>query len=144
MSVFYGNVIAASGGNTSEASRLFENTSAATNTSAAAATLTGAEIAAGVILRSGPTAIFSDTTDTAANIIAALFGPNQSPGRIPIGVSLRLRIVNSSGFAQTLLAGTGVTLVGTMTLATATFRDFLVTITGVNTVTITNIGSGTD
>src|SRR5437016_14091493 len=42
------------------------------DTTVGAATLTAAEIVGGVITRSGSTAAYTDTTDTAANNIAAL------------------------------------------------------------------------
>lgn len=63
-----------------------------------------------------------------------------------IGQSYTLRICNSGAGTLTLGAGTGVTLSGTMTVATTTFRDFNVTYGGTEaspTVTITNIGLGT-
>jgi hypothetical protein len=41
-------------------------------TATAGTTLTAAQMINGAILRSGPTAAFSDTTDTATNILAAL------------------------------------------------------------------------
>jgi hypothetical protein len=55
------------------------------------------------ILRSGPTAAFTDTTDTAANIIAAF------PG-IAVNDSIILSIGNFTGYDQTIEGGTGVTL----------------------------------
>lgn len=67
------------------------------------ATLTAANIFAGYILRSGPTAAFTDTLDTAANIIALL--QNIIPG-----YGLDFTIVNLTNYVQTIAAGTGVTL----------------------------------
>lgn len=74
-------------------------------TTVGAGTLTAAAIAGGVINRSGPTAAYTDTTDTAANIIAAL--PNAQ-----LGQSWEATIVNTTGFAETIAGGTGVTLSG--------------------------------
>lgn len=68
-------------------------------------TLTAAQIAGLVITRSGPTAAFNDTTDTAANIIGALTGAF-------VGQSFEISIVNTTAFPLTLLAGSGVTLSG--------------------------------
>jgi len=59
------------------------------------------------------------------------------------GWSYMLRITNSSGGTTTLAAGTGVTLTGTMTMATNTFRDFVVTINNAGAITIQSVGSGT-
>jgi len=97
---------------------------------AGAGTLTAAGIVGGVINRSGPTAAYSDTTDTGPNIIAAL--PNAE-----VGQSWELSIVNTVAFAQTLVAGAGVTLSGLSSPipanATATV---LCTYSGAGTVTM--------
>ncbi|MHB1933637.1 MAG: hypothetical protein ACYCR5_04545 [Leptospirillum sp.] len=101
------------------------------------ATLTAALLLGQIISRGGAqTAAFTDTTDTAADIIAA-FG-------YLVG-SVVVRIINTTADVQTIAGGTGVTISGTATLAAGTFRDFLMTMdVGANTVTLTNIGSGTD
>ena len=57
-----------------------------------------------------------------------------------------LRICNSGAGTFTLAGGTNVTVTGTATIATTTFRDFTVIYggtAGAPTVTITNIGTGT-
>ena len=99
-------------------------------------TLTAALIAGGIVLRGGSqTGAFTDTTDTAANIIGQigyLFG------------SMKIRIVNNTADTQTIAGGSGVTILGTATLAANTFRDFLMTMDTNNTVTLTNIGSGSN
>ena len=69
-------------------------------------TLTAAGLVGGVINRSGPTAPYTDTTDTAANIVAAL------PSFVS-GATFFVRIKNSVGFLATLTAGSGVTLPAT-------------------------------
>jgi hypothetical protein len=76
------------------------------------------------------------TTRTGAQMIA--------DGFYSIGDSYMLRIVNGQGTGVlTLAAGDGnVTLTGTMTMAINTFRDFVVTVTGTNTLTIQNVGTG--
>jgi hypothetical protein len=74
-------------------------------TTVGAGTLNAATVVGGVITRSGPTAAYTDTTDTAANIIAAL--PNPS-----LGQSWELTLVNTTAFAETLAAGAGVTIAG--------------------------------
>ena len=63
-----------------------------------------------------------------------------------IGGGYTLRIANSGAGTLTLAGGTGVTVTGTATVATNTFRDFNVRYTGTEaapTMTITNIGLGT-
>lgn len=98
-------------------------------------TITGALLKGLDVSRGGAqTGAFSDTTDTAADIYTA-FGS--------VTGSVRVRILNTTGDTETILAGTGVTLVGTMTLAAGTWRDFLVQIVSGTAVTITNLGSGT-
>jgi len=95
-------------------------------------TLTVAAMAGGVYQRAGMTAGRSDTTDTAANIIAAF--PNMD-----IGDSMVLVISVSVAFTLTLLAGAGVTLAGATTVIANSMRLFLVTKTGAATVTITGL-----
>lgn len=80
---------------------------------------------------SGATAM---TTRTAAQLIAAI--PNAQ-----IGESYILRVYNTNGGTLTLTGGTGVTITGTATIATAVSRDYNVSITGAATVTMQNIGS---
>ena len=100
--------------------------------------ITAAGMAAGVVLRSGPTANYADAMDTAAHILAAF------PGAV-VGSSYRFRVVNSVAFTNTVTAGSGNTLAGTTAIAASTWRDYIVTFTNVTTAaaTITGIGSGT-
>jgi hypothetical protein len=95
-----------------------------------AGTLTAAGIVGGVITRSGSTAAYSDATDTAANIIAAL--PNAN-----VGQSWEFSIVNTVAFAETITAGSGVTLSGLAgpIPGNATGR-YLVSYTGASAVTM--------
>jgi hypothetical protein len=100
-------------------------------------TLTGAQVAGArhvTLLTSGATA---QTTPTAANILAAI--PNGQ-----IGDSYVLRIVNSNGGTLTITADASVTATGTLTLATQTWREWYVTITGATTATMKQIGTGTN
>lgn len=99
-----------------------------------AATLTAAAILGGLITRTGvQVAAWTDTTDTAANIIAATL--NQS-----VGSSFLLRIVNPSAYADTLSGGTGVTLSGAGIVAPYSTLELLVTIASATTVTMYGIG----
>lgn len=92
-------------------------------------TLTGSAIAAGIITRSGPTAAYSDTTDTATNIAAA------KPNAV-VGMSWPLVIKNTVAFRQTLAAGVGVTLLGQIIVPPLSAGLFLVTYTGTGAVSI--------
>ena len=62
------------------------------------------------------------------------------------GYGYNLRICNSGAGTMTVAAGANFTLTGTMTIATATYRDFRVIYAGTPgapTVTMTNVGLGT-
>jgi hypothetical protein len=69
-------------------------------------TLTAAQILGGIIQRSGPTAAFTDTTDIAANLDAALMSA------AVVGTTFELDILNTTAFPMTLSGGTGVTITG--------------------------------
>ncbi len=99
-------------------------------TTAATGTLTAAAIAGGVITRSGPTAAFTDTTDTAAHIIAAI--PDAVAGQ-----SFKLQIKNTTAFAETLVGGTNVTLSGGQTIIPPnSVGVFLITYVSATSVTM--------
>lgn len=107
---------------------LGESYSAGADATVGASTLTGAMIATGLIARTGSTAGYTDTTDTATNIIAALAG-NQPTAEAVQGTSFRCRILNTVAFALTLAAGVGVVLgSGTLNVAASTWRDLLFTV----------------
>ncbi len=90
-------------------------------TSTTGTTLTAAQFS-GIIVRSGPTAAYSDTTPTAAEIVASIATPAN-------GLAYFLVIENTVAFAATVVAGTGVTLVGSTGIAASFTRLYLVTIT---------------
>jgi hypothetical protein len=92
------------------------------NTGGAASNLTASSILAGMLVRSGPGAGFADTLPTVNALIAA--APHLS-----VGDSFTFLSQNNSGFTQTVTTNTGWTLTGTMTVATVSTREFLVTIT---------------
>lgn len=84
------------------------------------------------------------TPGTQTTRTAALMYADDPLASLPGGYLLR--ICNSGAGTLTLAGGTSVTTSGTMTVATATFRDFTVVYGGneaAPTVTITNIGTGT-
>ncbi len=101
-------------------------------TTAGAGTLTGAAITGGVITRSGPVAAYSDTTDTAALIVAAIGAPF-------IGQSFFVHIKNTVNFTQTILAGGGVTLSGSVVVPANSVALYLVTLTSLSAVTFLHI-----
>lgn len=113
---------------------------------ALASGVTTAALAAGVITGGSMVTVVSaattpgtQTTRTAAQMYA------DDPLAYP-GMSYRLRICQGGANTLTLGAGTDVTLVGTMTVATNTYRDFSVVISGTAAAplyTITSIGLGT-
>lgn len=120
---------------------LAQASDALTALNAAVGTLPAAAITGGdwVTMISSNAAPGTQTTRTALQ----MFGddPTAYPGSVYM-----LRICNSGVGTLTLAAGSGVTLTGTMTVATATFRDFAVAYGGTTalpTVTITNVGTGT-
>lgn len=96
-------------------------------------TLTAVGILAGNIVRSGATVAFTDTTATAADIVALI--PNATAGQ-----SFRLNISNNTAFLETLAAGVGVTLNGLTLIPGRSTAQFLVTLDSLTAVTIYGMG----
>jgi hypothetical protein len=106
---------------------LGENILAGAISTAGAGTWTGASIATGIINRTGPTAGYTDTTDSAANIIAALAG--NGAGIVDAGSTFRLLVRNTVAYAMTFAAGTGVVEgTGTLNIASSTVREYILTV----------------
>ncbi len=102
-------------------------------TTAGAGTITGAGIASGVTLRSGSTSAFTDTTDTAANIIAAR-------AQVFIGSSWEYTYKNNTVAAvATLTGGSGVTVSGFTVIPSNAGVKYLVTYTAASTITMVGI-----
>lgn len=101
--------------------------SATTLATVGAGTLTAAVLCSNLFTRTGPTAAFTDTTDTAANIIAAL--ANGSGVAVQSGSSYRFKYLNTVGFPCTFAAGTNVVLSGNCVVPPLSTNDFLITIT---------------
>lgn len=128
-------------------------TTQATGTVAAASLLVGAQDQYAVF--SGQAAI-TVTTDSAANIIAALqntvnvqnIAAGNPLGVQPAGVpnlnllSYTLTIVNNNSAALTLAAGAGVTLTAGAAAITLTSVTFVVKVTSPTTVSIIRVASG--
>lgn len=118
------------------------NTDTATgNTTVLAADLTGGAVAVTLALTGTLTGAATATTDTAANIIAAI-----PQAQRYVGYTYSLTIINESSASDTwtVAGGTGVTINGTKTIAENTWREFLVTIASTTTVTMQSIGTGTN
>lgn len=107
------------------------NTSIST---AGAGTLTAAGITGKLITRTGPSADYTDTTATAAQIIAAM--PNAN-----VGDSFEFTIKNMVAFTSTLSAASGVTLAGLSLIPPLSVGRFLCVVTAAATVTITGISA---
>lgn len=103
-------------------------------TTVGAGTLTAPAIVGGLITRTGPTAAYSDTMATAAQIVAAI--PGASAGQ-----SWLLTIKNSTAFPQTILTATGITLPTAVVVAPQSAATYLVTLTTLTSVTLVHIRS---
>lgn len=113
-------------------------------TSGTSVTPTAAQWARGDIrLTTGASGGFTLNLPTTAALIAALGGPNVLP--IDGSFSKRITIINDgTGQTGTLTVGdASTTITGTATIATNTVREFALTITGANAVSIQNMGSKT-
>lgn len=103
-------------------------------TTVGAGTLTAAAIVGQQITRSGSTAAFSDATDTAAAIVAAI--PHAE-----VGQSFYLTITNLTAFAETITAGGGITLSGFTIVPANSSGLFLVTLTSLAAVSIQGVAT---
>jgi hypothetical protein len=97
-------------------------------------TLTAAGLVGGLIVRTGPTAAFSDATDTAAAIIAAL--PS-----VVVGATFFIRIKNATAWPETITAGTGVTLPSTNIVPPFSYALYYGTVATSSTVSLTHLNT---
>lgn len=109
---------------------LIPTTAPGVMTTAGNSTITGALFQTNFITRSGPVAAFTDTTDSAANIILAT--------GYPVGASAYLTYKNSTAFLATLVGGTGVTFSGGTSVPANSGGNYIYTRTGTATVLVTN------
>lgn len=102
-----------------------------------AGVLTAVLLLSGIINRTGPVAGYIDTTDTAQNIINAMIAnyPYLAPNTglsggaaVPNGTTVRLKIINTVAFANTMAAGSGVTLVNG-TINASSVKEYLIQVT---------------
>jgi hypothetical protein len=100
-----------------------------------AGAITAAMLVSGLLMRTGPTGAYADTTDTATQILAALDSP-------AVGDSWDFFHVNGVAYICTFTAGAGVTLEGVTANAASKVRMYRITITGIATpaILITGIG----
>lgn len=102
-----------------------------------AGTITAAGIVGGVTARGGAQAgaAFTDTTDTAANLVIA------SP-TMTIGQSWEWLYQNNTNATATITGGTGVTVSGITQVPENSWARFLVTYTAASTFTVASIAEG--
>lgn len=113
-----------------------------TLTTVGAGTILAALFANSILARSGPVGGFTDTTDSAANIVAAVSGNGslvtagvtfedfyQPAGTPTPGATWRWLYINTVAQAMTLAAGTGVTLGTNVNVAASLWREYLLTLT---------------
>lgn len=95
-------------------------------------TLSAAGLVGGVITRTGPSGAFSDATDTAVAIVAAL-------AAYVAAESSFVYVRNTTAFAQTITAGAGVTLTGNAIVPANSVGVYLMTITSATAVVLLSI-----
>lgn len=90
-------------------------------------TLTAAALVGGQISRSGPTGPFTDTTDTAANLLTA------DGGDFVAGDTFLIRIKNLTAFPETITAGAGVTWSAVTVIPPFSVGNYFATLGGTQT-----------
>lgn len=97
-------------------------------TTTVGATIPAASFLTGLLVRSGPTAAFTDTTDTAAALATAV-----GSGTYPVSFYTDIR--NTTAFAQTIAGGTGVTISGGTVVPPNSTSEYLVVLTSASVAT---------
>lgn len=115
------------------------------DTATASKTVTGSQISGATFTILNFTGTFGAggaiTLPTVANLIASLPALAQAS---PVGLSWQFRLLNTNTTQTlTVTTNTGWTLSGTQTVATNTWRDFIITITSATAATIQSVGVGT-
>jgi hypothetical protein len=105
---------------------------------AAIAAIRADQLVSGMVVRTGPTAAYADTMDSAAQILALISGAR-------VGMEWPVTFQNGVAYANTIAAGTGVTFVGSNVIAASAVVEFILTVTGVDTpaVTLNPVEAGT-
>lgn len=96
-------------------------------TTVGAGTILGSMFAQGILARTGPVGGYTDTTDSAANILAALTGNAPDIDVVP-GLAFTFLYQNQVAQAMTLAAGAGVVLGSNVNVAASLVREYLVTV----------------
>lgn len=119
--------------NAANAGNVASQSSQASIATVGAGTLTAAAMLSRLIVRTGSTGAFTDTTDTGTALDAAL-------GNAAVnGVNLQIQIKNATVGAETIAGGTGVTVSGRTVIPPQTVGTFLLTRTGTATYTLFGI-----
>lgn len=118
-----------------QASPIFSGEKSTAITTVGAGTLTAAAITGGIITRSGSVAAYTDTTDTAVAIVAAL------PASLPAGAAMNFRVKNTVAFPETIAAGAGITLTGNTVVPPNSTQSCLLTVTSATAVAINCVSS---
>lgn len=95
-----------------------------------------------IYLNSASTTPGNQTTRTAVQLYADILAEFGLPS-LPATFTYELIITQTGAGTMTLVGGTGVTIVGTATIAQNTTRTFIVQVLGPNSITITSVGTGT-
>lgn len=111
----------------------FTGQRAIVNRTDGAVTLTAAQFVNAIVMQSGTPGAFNMTTPTAAQVVAAI--PN-----CQVGSAFEFIINNAGDNTITVVAGTGVTLVGTTTVATSKARVYRGVVTAVDTPAVSLLG----
>lgn len=108
------------------AGRMWTGITVSNNATAAGTTLTTTDLISGILYRTGTAAAFSDTTPTAAAMVAAAAGNSHNAG-----VGQIITVINGTSFTQSLGLGAGVTTSGSapFTVLGLTNAQFLLRIT---------------
>jgi hypothetical protein len=105
-----------------------------TDATAAAITWSTKQVMGSILSRSGPGAGYADVTPTATDWVNAMLqqsyigGGAISPLGVQVGTTYRFRVLSTVAFANTIVAGTNVTLAGVTAVAASSYRDYLVTV----------------
>lgn len=102
-----------------------------TNTTTTGTTLVAAQMTTGILNRSGPTAAFSDTTDTAANIAALTGAP----------AVYTQAFKNLTAFPMTLNGGSGVTMSAKNVIPPNSVANYLINVNAAGAVTFSHVGT---
>lgn len=105
---------------------------------AGATTLLAPALLSKYIVRTGATANFTDTTDTAAQVV--LQWPDQD--RVPTGSQFDLTYSNATGFVATIAGGTGVTISGISSVPAGSWVKYRASFPTGTTVLMESISAG--